>query len=263
MKVIVVSGGFDPIHSGHISYFKSAQALGDKLIVALNSDNWLVKKKNKFFMPFNERKIIIENLKNVDEVIDFKDDETGSCKHALEKVKEMHPDDELIFCNGGDRTEGNIPELDVSGFQFQFGIGGKEKLNSSSWILKDFQYTKEERLWGKFYNLFTDTGETGVKVKELIVAPGKGLSFQRHFFRSEIWFVSKGACKVNYSEGAPEEAKNIDFNLEDILFINKEAWHQIINPYEKPCHIIEIQYGEKTIEEDIERLHYYEETVPE
>tara|TARA_B100000963_G_scaffold338656_1_gene335715 strand:- start:831 stop:1622 length:792 start_codon:yes stop_codon:yes gene_type:complete len=259
MKVIVVSGGFDPIHSGHIAYFKSARALGDKLIVALNSDNWLIEKKDKFFMPFNERKIIIENLKNVDKVIGFEDDETGSCKNALKKIKEMHPNDELIFCNGGDRTKGNIPELDIPGFEFQFGVGGNEKLNSSSWILKDFQYEKEERLWGKFYNLFTDSGETGVKVKELIVAPGKGLSFQRHFFRSEIWFVSKGACKVNYSKGAPEEAKSIDFNLEDVLFIDKKAWHQIINPFERPCHIIEIQYGEKTIEEDIERLHYYEE----
>ena len=180
-------------------------------------------------------------------------------KNALKKIKEMHPNDELIFCNGGDRTKGNIPELDIQGFEFQFGVGGNEKLNSSSWILKDFQYEKEERLWGKFYNLFTDSGETGVKVKELIVAPGKGLSFQRHFFRSEIWFVSKGACKVNYSKGAPEEAKSIDFNLEDMLFIDKKAWHQIINPFERPCHIIEIQYGEKTIEEDIERLHYYEE----
>jgi cytidyltransferase-like protein len=62
MKIIIVSGGFDPLHSGHIEYFKSAKKLGDKLIVALNSDEWLINKKGKFFMPFHERKNIVENL---------------------------------------------------------------------------------------------------------------------------------------------------------------------------------------------------------
>jgi D-beta-D-heptose 7-phosphate kinase/D-beta-D-heptose 1-phosphate adenosyltransferase len=75
MKLIVVSGGFDPIHSGHIAYFKSAKSYGDKLIVALNSDAWLEKKKGKFFMPFHERKSIVEAIKYVDEVISFEDDE--------------------------------------------------------------------------------------------------------------------------------------------------------------------------------------------
>ena len=73
MKVIIVSGGFDPLHSGHIAYFKSAKELGDKLIVALNSDEWLKEKKGKFFMPFLERKSIVENLSCVDLVIDFEE----------------------------------------------------------------------------------------------------------------------------------------------------------------------------------------------
>ncbi|MGB1530755.1 MAG: adenylyltransferase/cytidyltransferase family protein, partial [Gammaproteobacteria bacterium] len=76
---MVVSGGFDPIHSGHIEYFKSAKQLGDHLIVALNSDKWLINKKGKFFMPFHERQTIISNLGIVDEVIDFDDDQEGSC----------------------------------------------------------------------------------------------------------------------------------------------------------------------------------------
>ena len=78
MKITVVSGGFDPIHSGHISYIKSAKAYGDYLIIALNSDQWLVNKKGKAFMPFEERKSVLENLKEVDEVIDFDDDDLGS-----------------------------------------------------------------------------------------------------------------------------------------------------------------------------------------
>ena len=134
-KIVVVSGGFDPIHSGHIDYLKSAKDHGDLLIVALNSDIWLTKKKSKPFMPFFERKIILENLSFVDEVISFDDDDLGSCINALEKVKSMHPDDEVIFANGGDRNKENIPEMIEEGIQFLFGIGGNFKKNSSSSIL--------------------------------------------------------------------------------------------------------------------------------
>ena len=98
-KIIVVSGGFDPIHSGHISYLSEAKKIGDKLIVALNSDEWLSTKKGKNFMPFSERKIIIENLTMVDEVIGFKDDDKGSCINALESVLKKYKNDEIIFCN--------------------------------------------------------------------------------------------------------------------------------------------------------------------
>ena len=111
MKVIIVSGGFDQIHSGHIAYFNNAKALGDKLVVALNSDDWLINKKGKFFMPFEERKAIIENLSSVDSVIDFDDDHSGSATNALIKVKEMYPNDDIAFANGGDRNKGNIPEM--------------------------------------------------------------------------------------------------------------------------------------------------------
>ncbi len=258
-KIVVVSGGFDPVHSGHISYFKEAYKLGDKLYVALNSDDWLKKKKGKFLLPFNERKSILENLYMIDSVIDFEDDEIGSCINALEKIKKLNPREEIIFCNGGDRNKENIPEMKVKGINFAFGVGGKDKINSSSWILKDWQYSNEDRIWGKFFNLFEDTGDINVKVKELIVYPKKGLSFQRHFQRSEIWFVSKGKCIVNYSEKEPENFKEINLKIEDSLFIKKKSWHQIINPYDEPCHIIEIQYGEQTIEDDIERIRYYQE----
>ncbi len=255
MKIIVVSGGFDPLHSGHISYFKEARNLGDKLVVALNSDNWLINKKNKFFMPFTERFQIITNLNMVDDVIDFEDDDQGSCCNALKKIKKIYPKEKIIFCNGGDRNETNIPEMSVAGIDFKFSVGGDKKINSSSDILKNFMFDEEERIWGKFYNLFTDKR---LKLKELIISPKKGMSFQRHFHRSEIWFVSKGACIVNYAEDDPDSFKEIKLDTEQVLFIKKEAWHQIINPHEEPCHIIEIQYGDKTYEEDIERLRYYD-----
>ncbi len=255
MDIVIVSGGFDPVHSGHIAYFKAAKKLGDRLIVALNSDEWLINKKQKFFMPFLEREIIIKNLYMIDDVIDFEDDDLGSCCNALIKIKKMYPEDNIIFCNGGDRDKSNIPEMIVEGIEFVFGVGGDDKKNSSSWILKNFSYDMEDRVWGKFFNLFSDDV---VKVKELIINPKKGLSFQRHFHRSEIWFVSKGSCNINYSEGAPEDTKGKILKKNETMFIKKEAWHQIINPFDEPCHIIEIQYGKETSEEDIERLHYYE-----
>ena len=136
MKVTVVSGGFDPIHSGHIAYFDAAKSLGDKLVVALNSDDWLIKKKGKYFMTFDERNTIIERLDMVDELIDFQDDDLGSCCDGLEKVKLMYPQESIIFCNGGDRTSGeNTPEHELCeklGIKTVYGLG--DKIQSSSWF---------------------------------------------------------------------------------------------------------------------------------
>ena len=254
MKIILVSGGFDPLHSGHIAYFKSAKALGDHLVVALNSDEWLVSKKGKYFMPFEERKTIIENLSCVDSVIDFEDDHLGSATNALIKVKELYPNDDISFANGGDRNKGNIPEMSVDGIDFIFSVGGDDKKNSSSWILKKWQYYFEERIWGSFYNLFE--GED-VKVKELVVDPKKGMSFQKHFKRHEIWLVSAGSCVVNYSKGEPEDRQSVTLNKFDKYIVPLGEWHQITNPFDKTCRIIEIQYGEEVVEEDIERIDYY------
>ena len=256
MKISVVSGGFDPIHSGHISYINSAKQFGDYLVIALNSDEWLRQKKGKEFMPFEERKSILENIKNVDEVLGFEDDDLGSCIKALEKIKLKFPDDEIIFCNGGDRGKENIPEMSVSGITFEFSVGGDDKKNSSSWILKNWKYDKERRVWGEFFNLFEDDQ---VKVKELIIEPGKGMSLQRHFKRSEIWLVSQAKCLINYSKESPETTNQIVLNKYDSIQISLGDWHQITNPYDEVCKIIEIQYGEETIEEDIERHSYYEE----
>ena len=138
MRVVVVSGGFDPIHSGHIFYLLEAKKFGDRLIVALNSDEWLIKKKGKEFMSFKERKIILENLICVDQVIDFEDDDSGSCINALKSIKNMFPNDEIFFANGGDRNKENIPEMTEEGVQFLFGIGGNFKRNSSSSILDEW-----------------------------------------------------------------------------------------------------------------------------
>ena len=128
-------------------------------------------------------------------------------------------------------------------------------MNSSSWLIKDYFNNFEERVWGKFYNLFKDES---VRIKELIINSGKGLSFQRHRFRNEIWFVSKGKCLVRYGDSNNEnESEEIELNREELFHVPANKWHQIINPFGKDCHIIEIQYGEKTVENDIERYSMY------
>ncbi len=254
MKVSIVSGGFDPVHSGHIAYFKSAKSYGDILIVALNSDEWLTRKKGKPFMSFNERKKIIENLSMVDEVIDFEDDTMGSATNAILKVKNLYPDDEIIFCNGGDRNRNNITEMKIDNVDFIFGVGGDDKINSSSTILKEWNANHEKRVWGNFSTLYQDKN---IKFKELNIKPNKGMSLQRHFKRDEIWFVSEGKCNVNFSSNSPADIKEIKLETFDTFQVKRNDWHQIFNPFKENCKIYEIQYGEQTDEADIERFSYF------
>jgi cytidyltransferase-like protein len=136
-KVVLVTGGFDPLHSGHIEYFKAAKALGNILVVGVNSDAWLTRKKGRAFMPSTERITIIQNLKMVDHCILFNDDD-GSAVEAINNVKMLYPNSQIIFANGGDRTAKNIPEMKCKDVEFAFGVGGENKLNSSSWILDNW-----------------------------------------------------------------------------------------------------------------------------
>ena len=143
MKIIIVSGGFDPLHSGHIAHFKAAKELGDILIVGLNSDDWLTRKKGKPFMPIDERLSIIRELRVVDLAFAFNDDDNSS-RDLIKKVLDLYKSD-VVFANGGDRTQDNIPEMeqfkDDSRVSFEFGVGGDDKKNSSSWILENWRTT--------------------------------------------------------------------------------------------------------------------------
>ena len=143
MKIIIVSVGFDPIHSGHIGHFKAAKELGDLLVVGLNSDDWLTRKKGKPFLPIEERLCIIRELKMVDLALAF-DDNDNSSRDLIRRVLDLYSSD-VVFANGGDRTKDNIPEIETFGDDprvgFEFGVGGDNKKNSSSWILKNYYGT--------------------------------------------------------------------------------------------------------------------------
>lgn len=129
--VVTTSGGFDPVHVGHIRLFREAKALGDKLVVILNTDDFLLKKKGYVFMPFDERKEILESIKYVDKVIPCIDTDQTVSK-TLEKLR---PD---VFAKGGDRKESNTPELPICkelNIRVVFNVGGG-KVQSSSWLVK-------------------------------------------------------------------------------------------------------------------------------
>jgi cytidyltransferase-like protein len=143
MKTVAVSGGFDPIHSGHLDLFREAKAIGDRLIVILNNDAWLEKKKGYVFMSEVERAEILRAIRYVDEVYvtnHTMDDMDISVSEALRDVK---PD---IFANGGDRVITNIPELAVCeelGIEMVFRIGG-DKRNSSSALVRNAKNSIKE-----------------------------------------------------------------------------------------------------------------------
>ena len=250
MKIVIVTGGFDPIHSGHIALLKEAKNLGHALAVGLNSDEWLRRKKGHEFMPWSERSAIIENLKMVDIVFSF-DDSDGSAIDAIKRVKEVYPDDEIIFANGGDRTKDNIPEMVFEDVEFVFGVGGEDKKNSSSWILEEWKSPKTARPWG-YYKVLHQVGAE-VKLKELTVEPGKSLSMQKHKQRSEFWFVSEGEATV-YTLNRKTDSELVGkFTQFDHTWIANNEWHQLVNETLEPLRIIEIQYGSNCSEEDIER----------
>lgn len=135
MKTVAISGGFDPVHIGHIQLMKEARSLGDRLVVILNNDHWLKKKKGFVFMEEKERVAVLEAIRYVDEVIVTSHPEDPQDMSVCRELAELKPD---IFANGGDRKADNIPEYDLCqklGIEMVFNVGG-EKAQSSSELVR-------------------------------------------------------------------------------------------------------------------------------
>jgi cytidyltransferase-like protein len=251
--IIVVSGGFDPIHSGHLDLFRQARELGDYLLVGINSDHWLGLKKGRNFQSVEERIDIVQSMEMVDIALAFDDKDGTACK-LLDHVRKIYPDNKITFANGGDRKHENVPEVAMIDINFAWGVGGDNKKNSSSELLDKWgkrNMVTQNRPWG-YWTVHRDL-ETS-KVKELVVDPRRRLSMQRHDKRSEHWFVAQGVATlygINVSSDAYVIGK---FQAHDIITIEKGDWHMLQNDTDEVLRIIEIQFGEECIEEDIERI---------
>lgn len=216
-KTIVVSGGFDPIHPGHIAMIESAAEYGEVHII-VNSDDWLVRKKGFFFQPWTERKKILEAYTPH---VHAADDTDGTVCEALRRIK---PD---YFGNGGDRTNKNTPELDVCadlGIEPVFELGGGKYSSSSTINGRQRVATR----WGS-YDVLLDM--PNLKVKMLNIEAGKKLSLQRHEKRSEFFFTPNGEVRVNLPG----------------------VWHAPHAPENEGLTILEVQIGASE-EGDVDRI---------
>ena len=245
---VLVTGGFDPIHSGHLDYFEDAKLLSTTLIVGVNSDEWLRRKKGRPFMSWESRKRIIDQMNIVDYVIDFDDSDDTACDAIKQCLNDF---DKVIFCNGGDRGKDNTPEYEKyknnQRVKFQYSVGG-EKTESSSDLLNAYSNPITYRAWGHYRVLYEGKD---YKVKELVINPHSELSMQRHKHRSETWNLVSGYAKLRLIHNDKVEERD----LLSTTIIPVGTWHQGYNDSDIPAHIVEIWRGESKYltEKDIER----------
>jgi cytidyltransferase-like protein len=249
-RTVAVSGGFDPIHIGHVRMMQKARKLGDRLVVILNNDHWLRDKKGFAFMPQKEKVELLKSFSCVDEVVltDHKPGDTDrSVARTLRKVRPH------IFANGGDRGKANTPEMEVCrelGIDMKFNIGRGGKVQSSSWMIRDASraFARSIRPWGAFYNW--DTGKKW-HLKTIYVKPKSRLSLQYHNHRSEHWVLVEGEAS------AVTRAKNGKEKLTPLVY-GKAFWVEQGTPHrlvsKKGGVIVEVALG-KFDENDIVRLH--------
>ncbi|TSC87215.1 MAG: mannose-6-phosphate isomerase [Parcubacteria group bacterium Gr01-1014_8] len=257
-RVVAVSGGFDPLHIGHVRMFEAARKLGDKLVVILNNDNWLKDKKGFAFMPEKERKELIEALPFVDQVVvtdHKKGDPDRSVVRALRHVKPH------IFANGGDRDTRDAKKKTSSlnadqnfciqhGTRVVFNVGRGGKVQSSSWMIQDAarHTARSVRPWGEFYGW--DAGGNWY-VKTIYVRPNKRLSLQYHNKRSESWMLVSGDATATIGKKG-EKLTRVKLKRGEAFTVPKGYVHRLES--KKGGTLVEIALGSSFNEKDIVRL---------
>lgn len=219
-KIVAVSGGFDPLHIGHVRMFKAARGLGKKLVVILNNDNWLLNKKDFVFMNQNERKEILLETGLVDKVVITSHVKNDSDNSVSRELKAVMP---AIFANGGDRGRTNTPEMELCkklGIEMVFGVGKGGKVQSSSWLTNktSTQGIKLERPWGK---MIMHVMGKNYWVKTITVKPKESLSLQSHKERAEFWVCIKG--KIIAEVGTVKK----ELREGDSIMVEKQQKHRL------------------------------------
>ena len=237
---IVISGGFDPIHIGHLRMIKDASKLGTKLIVIANCDRFLVDKKGYVFMPIEERLEILKSFDGVDKAVESIDDDMTVCKTIEWLAKD---EDIACFANGGDRrNEDDIPESFVCekyGIEMEFNVGGGKIQSSSSLVGGEVK-----KPWGSYK---TFEKGNGYLLKRMTINPGEILSLQSHENRSEFWYVSEGVATVECDDNTFDLKKHESTN------IPQKSKHRLSNNSNGILKVIEVQIGDLLSEDDITR----------
>ena len=235
--------------------FKDAGKLANNVVVLLNSDEWLTRKKGRPFMDQEQRKAILEEMKCVSRVIIQSMDTDDSSSSAIMYFAIANPEARICFCNGGDRSDTKkIRETNICNkydVALEFGIGGEQKVASSSKLLDDYTTQIVERPWGRYKQLHSGDGYV---VKELEIDPGKELSDQFHFHRSEHWIVLSGLGHL--IQGQTRQMPEREFYIPEgeSVYIRPAQTHKLSNPGQIPLRIVEVWAGEILEETDIKRL---------
>lgn len=251
VRWVAVSGGFDPLHIGHVRLFEKARKLGDKLVVILNNDNWLKAKKGFAFMPEKERKELIEALPSVDKVFVTEHKKSDTDRSVVQALRKLKPH---VFANGGDRKPSGdpIPEViacNEFSIKIVYNVGRGGKVQSSSWMIKDAarHTARSVRPWGEFYGW--DAGKKWY-VKTLYVKPKKRLSLQYHHHRSERWVLVDGdATAVTIENGVHTETP---LKVGETFIVPKGTPHRLMS--KKGGILVEVAVGSTFNEDDIVRL---------
>jgi len=247
---VAVSGGFDPVHIGHVRMFKEARKHGDKLVVIVNNDNWLLKKKGYAFMPERERLELIESLPFVDKVVltdHAREDSDMSVSRALRAVKPQ------VFANGGDRKKiSDIPEATVCkeiDIKMVFNVGQGGKIQSSSWMIQNASrpIKRTIRPWGEYYGW--DQGG-GWNLKTIYIKPKSRLSLQYHHHRTECWLLVDGDATATLHD-AKGKIEKIRMKKGQTYNVGKKQVHRLESI--QGGVVVEVAYGAFD-EEDIVRL---------
>lgn len=245
---VAVSGGFDPLHIGHVRMFKEAKKLGDKLLVIINNDNWLRLKKGFAFMPEKERAELIASFPFVDKVVLTDHTRNDRDMSVARMLKELRPH---IFANGGDRKEKNTPEDTICaalGIKMVYSVGHGGKVQSSSWMINAARRpaSRTVRPWGEYYAW--DSGK-GWNLKTIYIYPNSRLSLQYHKKREEWWLLVAGDAKATIKDAGGEH--RAELKKGQVFRVLKGQVHRLSS--KKGGIVVEVAYGHFH-EDDIVRL---------